>query len=277
MQVQQSNPKSMTIDNPTTTHTKVDVPPSRLLANCHIPHDGSEASSPTEAGQTAARTSAFCTSFVKLDPSFALGSLYVSQPVFHGKAIAIELSQGMIRGAIDSVTGDQRRLERICEIHALELHHAYIKLTARYGGDEVRLDGRMVQLHAELPSFVDIHRILLLDRGQILFERPYQEQIFEEDYGHVPRLVTSINSVEETDRLTQDWTSAMIRANILDDAEPVRIQGFLWLPFRADCYRPSVFKEYDPARFSELEACTLSSDLVRGKVGNVVYMRGLGD
>ncbi len=266
----------MTIDNPTTTHTKVDVPPSRLLANCHIPHDGSEASSPTEAGQTAARTSAFCTSFVKFDPSVALGSLYVSQPVFHGKALAIDLTRGMIRGAIDSVASDQRRLKQICKTYGLELHHAYIKLTARYGGDEVRLDGRMVQLHAELPSFIDIHRILLLDRGRLLFERPYQEQIFEED-GHVPRLVTSIRCVEETDRLTQDWTSAMIRANVLDDAEPVRIQGFLWLPFGADRYRPSVFKEYDPARFSELEACTLSSDLVRGKVGNVVYMRGLGD
>lgn len=183
----------------------------------------------------------------------------------------------MIRGAIDSVVSDQRRLEQICKTYGLELHHAFAKLTGRYGGDCIRLDGRLVQMSPELPSFVDIHRILLLDRGQLLFARPYQEHIFEADYGHVPRLVTSINSVEETDRLTQDWTSAMIRANVLDDAEPVRIQGFLWLPFRADRYRPSVFKEYDPARFSELEACAISSDLVRGKVGNVVYMRGLGD
>jgi hypothetical protein len=270
----------MTIDNPTTTLTKVDAPPSRPLAKRHIINDGALSPSlKTGAGQSAASIlrPAIHTSFAEIAPSVELGDLYVSQPVFHGQAIAIDVTQGMIRGAIDSIASDQRRLEQICKTYGLELHHAYTKLTARYGGDRVRLDGRMVQLDAELPSFVDIHRIVLLDRGQILFERPYQEQIFEEDCGHVPRLVTSIRCVEETDRLTQDWTSAMIRANILDDAEPVRIQGLLWLPFRPDRFRPSVFKEYDPSRFSELEACAISSDLVRGKVGNVVYMNGPGD
>ncbi|MBB5277885.1 hypothetical protein HNR26_003978 [Rhizobium rosettiformans] len=270
----------MTTDKRTPPFTEPNVAHSCLLAKRHIINDGALSPSlKTWAGQSAASTltPAIHPSFAEIDPSVELGSLYVSQPVFHGKAIAIDLTRGMIRGAIDSVASDQRRLKQICKTYGLKLHHAYIKLTARYGGDEVRLDGRMVQLHAELPSFIDIHRIVLLDRGRLLFERPYQEQIFEEDYGHVPRLVTSINSVEETDRLTQDWTSAMIRANVLDDAEPVRIQGFLWLPFRADRYRPSVFKEYDPARFSELEACALSSDLVHGKVGNVFYMRGLGD
>lgn len=270
----------MTIDKRTPPFTEPNVALSCLPAKPHIINDDTRISlTKTGVGQSAASilTPAIHPSFAEIDPSVELGSLYVSQPVFHGKAIAIDLTRGMIRGAIDSVASDQRRLKQICKTYGLKLHHAYIKLTARYGGDEVRLDGRMVQLHAELPSFVDIHRILLLDRGQTLFERPYQEQIFEEDCGHVPRLVTSINSVEETDRLTQDWTSAMIRANILDDAEPARIQGFLWLPFRADCYRPSVFKEYDPARFSELEASAITSALVRGKVGNVVYMNGLGD
>ncbi|RKE83258.1 hypothetical protein DFO46_0009 [Rhizobium sp. AG855] len=270
----------MTIDNPTTTQTKVDAPPSRPLAKRQILNNRAQTPSvKTEVGQSAANilTPAIYTSFAEFNPSVELGSLYVSQPVFHGKAIAIELSQGMIQGATDSVIGDQRRLERICDIYASELHRAYTKLTTRYGGECVRLDGSLVQLSPELPSFIDIHRILLLDRGQLLFERPYQEQIFEEDCGHVPRLVTSIRCVEETDRLTQDWTSAMIRANILDDAEPVRIQGFLWLPFRPDRFRPSVFKDYDPSRFSELEACSISSDLIRGKVDNVVYMQGLGD
>jgi hypothetical protein len=270
----------MTIDNPTTTLAKVDAPPSRPLAKRHIINDG--ALSPSL--KTGAEQSAACipmpamhTSFAKIDPSVTLGSLYVSQPVFHGQAIAIDLTEGMIRGAIDPIASDQRRLNQICKTYALELHHAFAKLTGRYGGDRVRLDGRLVQLDAELPSFVDVHRIVILDRGQPQIERPYQEQIFEADCGRVPRLVTSIRCVEETDRLTQDWTSAMIRANILDDAEPVRIQGFLWLPFHADRYRQSVFKRYDPARFSELEACAISSDLVRGKVGNVVYMQGLGD
>ena len=269
----------MTTDKRTPPFTEPNVAHSCLLAKRHIINDGALSPSlKTWAGQSAASilTPAIDTSFAEIDPSVTLGTLYVSQPVFHGKAIAIALTQGMIRGAIDSVASDQRRLKQICKTYGLELHHAYIKLTARYGGDEVRLDGRMVQLHAELPSFIDIHRILLLDRGQLLFERPYQEQIFEED-GHVPRLITSIKCVEETDRLTQDWTSAMIRANVIDETEPVRIQGFLWLPVIPDRYRPSIFKEYDPARFSELEACAISSALVRGKVGNVVYINGLGD
>lgn len=269
----------MSIDNPTTTHTQVNVPPSRVIAKRHILNAGSLTSSPTEVLQQALSIlpPAFQTSFAEIDPSVELGSLYVSQPVFHGQAIAIDLTRGMIRGAIDSVASDQRRLEQICKTYALELHHAFAKLTGRYGGDQVRLDGRLVQLSPDLPGFIDIHRILFLDRGRLLFERPYQEQIFEEDYGHVPRLITSIKCLEDADRLTQDWTSAMIRANVLDDEEPVRIQGFLWLPFHADRYRPSVFKRYDPARFSELEACAISSDLVRGKVGKVVYMNGLGD
>lgn len=270
----------MTIDKRTTRFTDANAALSCLLAERHIINDHTQTSiRKTEVGQKALSIlpPAFQAFFNELDPSVDLGSLYVSQPVFHGQAIAIDLTEGMIRGAIDSVASDQRRLNQICKTYALELHHAFAKLTGRYGGDRVKLDGRLVQLSPDLPNFIDIHRILLLDRGQILFERPYQMQIFEEDYGHVPRLVTSINSFEETDRLTQDWTSAMIRANILDDAEPVRIQGFLWLPFRADCYRPSVFKEYDPARFSEREASAITSALVRGKVGNVVYMNGLGD
>jgi hypothetical protein len=214
------------------------------------------------------------TSFEDIASYLEPGIAYVSQPVFNGIDCSIWISASAVQPVQQqSDEVDPHWLAAMCDVYSDELQRAHRRLAEEYGGDSIRLDGRIVLSEPGSPDLIDIHRIVIFSGDAPLFERPYTEHIFENDAA-CSRLLTFVISPEDAMRATRDWTSAMIRANSLEENGDSLFEGFLWLPLKTGRYRPSVFVSYHSQRFSEIEACEWSRRLFRREIENCFHIDG---
>lgn len=203
---------------------------------------------------------------------------YVSHPVFQGADVSITVTADAIShfsGLTDAE--DIGWFSAECQEASDRLHEFRERVTRATGGNAIRLNGRFVRLRPEHPGYIDIHQTVVIDDQTPLIECPYQEQIFENDTARVPRFVTwlSANTALEAIAVVQDATCALIRSDVLDDDQPARFEGMLWLPVARDKFRPSFFIPYDPSHLSEDEAWAWISKIHRRGFRNIFYVDGL--
>lgn len=202
-------------------------------------------------------------------------TVYVSQPVFAGRDVTILVTSTGIE--VDSRTDhalETAYVFRMCACHSTKLRRLAKKIFRKIGGDTIRLDGILVRLNAERSGFIDIYRIVVFDGDTHLLELPYQETIFVEDGARVPRFVMPIAAITARHGLdlVQDATSSLIRANIMDDQEPVRFKGLIWIPLHRQRYRPSFFVPYEADRCSEEDACNWMQKVHRRDFRDLCYV-----
>ncbi len=205
-------------------------------------------------------------------------AIYVSQPVFVGTDITVNLTSTDIK--VDARTDhpfDHNWVSTLCKEHEAALWSLATKTLSHFKADSVRLIGKLVQPHPDLAGYIDIYRVLVFtDRGCIL-DYPYQMQIFEDDDRRIPRFVISIakDTVKAIQTITQDATAAFIRSDLLSEDDTVWYEGFCWMSVHQTMYRPSFFVPYEPGRFSEVDACAWMSKAVRQGFPDIAFVTHL--
>jgi hypothetical protein len=202
-------------------------------------------------------------------------TFYVSQPVFTGGDVTILVTSSGTE--VESTTDhalETAYLSRMCACHSTKLRRLADKIFRTIGGDTIRLDGILFRLNPERSGFIDIYRIVVFDGDTHLLELPYQETIFVEDGARVPRFVMPIaaNTALHGLDLARDATSALIKTNIMDDEEPVRFKGLIWIPLQRERYRPSFFVPYEEDRCSEEDACNWMRKVHRRDFRDLCYV-----
>lgn len=202
-------------------------------------------------------------------------TFYVSQPVFTGGDVTILVTSSGTE--VESTTDhalETAYVSRMCACHSTKLRRLADKIFRTLGGDTIRLDGTIVRLNPERSGFIDIYRIVVFDGDTHLLELPYQETIFVEDGARVPRFVMPIAAITARHalNLAQDATSSLIRANIMDDQEPDRFKGLLWIPLHRERYRPRFFLPHEADRRSEEDACNWMQKVNRRDFRDLCYV-----
>ncbi len=83
--------------------------------------------------------------------------------------------------------------------------------------------------------------------------------------------ITAITARHGLD-LAQDATSSLIKANIMDDQEPVRFKRLIWIPLHRGRYRPSLSVPYKADRCSEEDACNGMQKVHRRDFRDLCYV-----
>lgn len=204
--------------------------------------------------------------------------IYVSQPVFVGTDITVTLTPTDIK--VDARTDDPFDRDwvfTLCKEHEAALRSLATKTLSRFDACSIRLLGKLVQPHPDLAGYIDIYRTLVFnDRGCIL-DYPYQMQIFEEDYGRIPRFVVSVkkDTAKAIQTITRDATAAFIRSDFRNENDTVWFEGFYWMSVQQARYRPSFFVPYEPGRFSEMDACDWISTALSQGFPDIAFVRHL--
>ncbi|AUX77974.1 MULTISPECIES: hypothetical protein [Sinorhizobium] len=204
--------------------------------------------------------------------------IYVSQPVPVGTDVTVTLTPTDIK--VDARTDQPFNREWVsaqCKEHEAELRSLARRTLSRFDACSMRLLGKLVQPHPDLAGYIDIYRTLVFnDRGCIL-DYPYQMQIFDEDYGRIPRFVVSVTKdmAKAIQTITRDATAAFIRSDLRNEDNTVWFEGFYWMSVQQARYRRSFFVPYEPGRFSETEACDWMSKALRQGFAEIAVVRHL--
>jgi len=219
------------------------------------------------------------TSFSQILPFIADGAaIYVSQPVPVGTDITVTLTLTDIK--VDARTEepfDRDWISTLCREYEASLRSLATKTLSRFDGGWMRLLGKLVQPHPHLAGYIDIYRTLVFKNHGCVLDYPYQMQIFEEDYGRIPRFVVSVNkdTAKAIKTVTRDATAAFIRSDLRNEDDTVWFEGLYWMSVHQTRYRPSVFVPYEHGRFSEVEACEWMSKAVSKGFPDIVFVRHL--
>lgn len=205
-------------------------------------------------------------------------AIYVSQPVFVGTSITVTLTPTDIK--VDARTDhplDRDWVFTLCQEHEAELRSLATRTLNRFDAGSMRLLGKLVQPHPDLAGYIDIYRTLVFNDHGCILDYPYQMQIFEEDYGRIPRFVISVTKdmAEAIHTTTRDATAAFIRSDLRNEDDTVWFEGFYWMSAQQTRYRPSFFVPYEPSRFSEIEACDWMSKVLRQGFPDIAFVRHL--
>ncbi|MBP2562243.1 hypothetical protein J2T08_001689 [Neorhizobium galegae] len=219
------------------------------------------------------------TSFNQILPFIGDGAaIYVSQPVPIGTDITVTLTPTDIK--VDARTEDpldRDWISALCRQHEAALRSLAIKILSHLQANSVRLLGKLVQPHPHLAGYIDIYRTLAFNDHGCILDYPYQMQIFEEDYGRIPRFVVSVtkDTAKAIQTITRDATAAFSRSDLLNEDDKVWFEGFYWMSVHQTRYHPSFFVPYEHGRFSEMEACEWMSKVVRQGFPDIVFVRHL--
>lgn len=204
--------------------------------------------------------------------------IYISQPVFVGTYVAITLTPMAIK--VDARTDapfDRDWVLTLCKEHEAELRSFGAKTLNRFDAGSMRLLAKLVQPHPDLGGYIDIYRTLVFNESGCILDYPYQMQIFEEDYGRIPRFVVSVEQAKANaiQAIARDATAAFIRSDLRNEDDTVWFEGLYWMSVHQTRYLPGIFVPYEPGRFSETDACHWMSKAFRHGFTDIAFVNHL--
>lgn len=211
-------------------------------------------------------------SFEEIADLIAPGTVYVSHPVFVGPPISIWISKQCIYPA-PPPRDDTRHwgVEKVLRKRTEALVKMRYHICGEFGGDSIRLDGRIVRHGQGQADDIDIYRCVVFDGSIPIAERPHHERIFCQD--DVFDLIFAFPNSQNSTSISRQAKSAS--AAFLDENGIVAdgYEGMLWVPLRTDRHLPSVFMEPD-APMSRKQAQARLRKLAEHGYSGLRYVRG---
>lgn len=202
---------------------------------------------------------------------------YVAHPLFDGQDVTIVVDESGFRIEEKLVSAEELdRLSKICNESQDRLREFFEQVIKTVGGDTVRLDGRIVAEQRGMPWCLDIHRTVVLDKGNQIIECPYDEKIFPLDEQPHLRLFTwlSQDTADAMKNTLQDLTFSIVDI-IARGQRPVKISGTLWLPVNNDRYRPSFFVPFKPSPMSTAMVEAFLANLFSKQIDHLYHLEGV--